>query len=266
MPPLRKPIPASLIWFPETYVTDSRILNHLIYGVQSISWAGTYDGILTYADGRSADHVDGGLLICDKVPEGFEYSYILTPRPRLVMAMVLDVLFPNWSKWGTDNVMYPRVNVFYGTGVRVGSHTTIGHAGFGWERVEEGWVQFPQIGNVYIDDFTTIGSNTTICRGALGPTKIGRDCHIDDHVHIAHGAHLGNRVMVVANAMIAGSVVIEDDVWVGPSASIMQGVRVGKGATIGMGAVVLRDVLPGETIVGTHRVIPTKDKQLGVTR
>jgi acetyltransferase-like isoleucine patch superfamily enzyme len=228
-----------------------------IYTVQSLNWKNSFEGVLTYAEpGRPTKHVDGGLVITAGPPiDVVPFSYIAVNKPRLTMALLLRRLFPEDE---------PYIAKAYG--VTIGENTSIGHPGFGWVRDTGNYIRFPHVAGVVIGPRTTIGANTTICRGSLSDTIIGADCHIDDHVHIAHGVVLGNHVIVVANAMIAGSVVVEDDVWIGPSASIMQGVRIGEGATIGMGAVVLRDVLPGETIVGVHRVIPTKDKQVGVTR
>lgn len=258
MPALDKPRPVFTFFFDPTLTERTEFKpGQLIYRVKPLSYAGSFEGTLTYSDGRDTSHVDGGLLITDHQPKG-NCSYVITRRPRLVMALLLNRLFPLWR------TAEPRIH--YGEDVSIGQNTTIGHGGFGWELYEERWVPFPQLGEVHIGHSTTIGSNTTIARGALGPTIIGSDCHIDDHVHIAHGVHLGDGVMVVANAMIGGSVVVERGVWVGPSASIMQGVRIGEGATIGLGAVVLRDVAPGETVVGHHRVIESKEKQLGVTR
>jgi len=42
----------------------------------------------------------------------------------------------------------------------------------------------PQIGYVVIHDDVEIGANTTIDRGALGPTSIGRGTKIDNLVQI----------------------------------------------------------------------------------
>lgn len=258
MPALDKPRPAYSLPYDRYLETDSFFKpGQMIYSAQPLSHPGSFEGILTYSQGRNTDHVDGGLLITDHRPVG-NCSYIITPKPRLVMALLLNRLFPNWR------TTEPRI--FYGEDVSIGDRTTIGHPGFGWELHEERWVPFPQLGEVYIGSNTTIGANCTVARGALGPTTIGYDCHIDDHVHIAHGVRLDDGVIVAANAMFSGSVVVERRAWIGPSASIMQGVRIGEGATIGIGAVVLRDVAPGETIVGHHRVIETKGEQLGVTR
>lgn len=263
MPALNRPIYAREI---RDYIYNRGIVIHgdsvkegqMIYTVQPLSFNRSFEGVLTFSEGRDFSHVDGGLVITEGVPVSPRFSYISVSFPRVAMAAALGYLFPHWE---TEEPMVAK-----STTVKIGENTSIGHAGFGWTKLRGMWVRFPHIGGVQIGPFTTIGANTTICRGTLSDTIIGSDCHIDDHVHIAHGVVLGNHVIVVANAMIAGSVVVEDDVWIGPSASIMQGVHIGKGATIGMGAIVLRDVAPGETIVGIHRVIPTKDKQIGVTR
>lgn len=264
MPALNRPIYAREI---RDFIYNRGIAIHgdsvkegqMIYTVQSLNFNRSFEGVLTFSEGRDFSHVDGGLVITEGIPVSPRFSYISVSFPRSAMASALDYLFPNWE---TDEPVVAKAT----SNVKIGENTSIGHVGFGWTKPHDIWLRFPHVAGVQIGSYTTIGANVTICRGSLSDTIIGRDCHIDDHVHIAHGVVLGNHVIVVANAMIAGSVVVEDDVWIGPSASIMQGVRIGKGATIGMGAVVLRDVAPGETIVGTHRVIPTKDKQIGVTR
>ena len=43
---------------------------------------------------------------------------------------------------------------------------------------------------------------------------------------------------------------IGDGAYVGSGALIRQGITIGAGAVVGMGAVVVRDVAPGETVVG----------------
>lgn len=261
MPALRVPITTQQLYY---MVEDEGLPIHhkslkdaqWIYTIQSLDWKNSFEGVLTFSEGKPVTHVDGGLVIIDRTfPTESGFSMIVVDHPRLAMALLIRRL-------GADDEPY----IAKSYGVTIGENTSIGHPGFGWVKAKSGWIRFPHIAGVVIGPNTTIGANVTICRGSLSDTVIGHDCHIDDHVHIAHGVVLGNHVIVVANAMIAGSVVVEDDAWIGPSASIMQGVHIGKGATIGMGAVVLRDVLPGETIVGVHRVIPTKDKQIGVTR
>lgn len=263
MPALRTPvnIPSILVLLSEMNIP---ILNYhmtgekLIYTVHPLSWPHSFEGVMTFAEGKNFNHVDGGLVLTEAYPTDGPFSHISISSPRMAMALLLNNLFPEWEK--------DEAKISKGFRVRVGAYTSIGHSGFGWVKYRNSWIRFPHVADVRIGDHTTIGSNVTICRGSLSDTTIGYDSHIDDHVHIAHGVVIGDHVIIAANAMIAGSVTIEDDAWIGPSASIMQGVRIGKGATVGMGAVVLRDVAPGETVVGHHRLIPSKDVQPGVTR
>lgn len=229
-----------------------------IWAVYPLNHYGTFEGALTFSDGRDTENVDAGVVICSVEPrEGI--SYILTPNPRSVMAAALELLVPYWREKAQFSPHAER-------SPNRGEFTAIGHAGFGWVKDNDRWVRFPHVGGVKIASTATIGANCSIPRGALSDTIIGHDTHLDDQVHIGHGSKVGNHVIIAANAMLSGSVIVEDDVWIGPSASIMQGVRIGAGATIGIGAVVLRDVAPGETVVGHHRVIATREKQLGVTR
>lgn len=60
---------------------------------------------------------------------------------------------------------------------------------------------------------------------------------------------LGNKNGVVAAPTIG------DFVYIGAGAKVLGGVSIGKGAIIGANAVVTRDVLPGQCVVGSNRVI-----------
>lgn len=135
--------------------------------------------------------------------------------------------------------------------VRIGANCTIGLPGFGYERSDDGeYVRFPHVGRVDIGAGVEIGSNTCIDRGTLGSTVIGPGVKIDNLVHVAHNVTIGANSLVIAHAMLGGSVQIGADVWCAPSVAIKNKLSIGANALIGMGAVVLKDVVSGETVVG----------------
>ncbi len=79
-----------------------------------------------------------------------------------------------------------------------------------------------------------IGKNTIINTGAI----VEHDCLIAAHVHIATGARLAGAVSVGLGAHI------------GIGAAIRQGITIGESAIIGAGAVVVKDVPPGQVVIG----------------
>jgi UDP-3-O-[3-hydroxymyristoyl] glucosamine N-acyltransferase len=56
-----------------------------------------------------------------------------------------------------------------------------------------------------VEDDVEIGANTTIDRGALDDTVIGRGTKLDDLVMVAHGTRLGPHGLMAAQSGIAGS-------------------------------------------------------------
>ncbi len=150
-----------------------------------------------------------------------------------------------------DSNTVVKKRTIIGDRVKIGANNTIGGDGFGYQKNEDGEFEFiPHIGNVLIEDDVEIGNNTTIDRAVIGSTILGKNCKIDNLVHIAHGVQIGENSLIIANSMIAGSVVIGSNVWVAPSASVLNSSVIGNDAVIGMGAVVLKTVLPGQTVVG----------------
>lgn len=149
---------------------------------------------------------------------------------------------------GTNCVLHP--NVFIEDGCTIGDgvilHTgvVIGTDGFGYVRGPEGYVKFPQIGTVVIENDVEIGANTCVDRGALGETRIGKGTKIDNLVQIAHNVQIGKRVIIAAQTGISGSTVIEDDCVIGGQVGMGDHARVLSGAIIGSQA----GVLPGKIV------------------
>ena len=150
---------------------------------------------------------------------------------------------------GRDCVIHPHVFIEDGCtiGDRVVLHAgvTVGADGFGYVRDgAAGYVKFPQIGTVVIEDDVEIGANTCIDRGALGETRIGAGTKIDNLVQVGHTVQIGRRVVIASQTGISGSTVIEDDCVIGGQVGFGDHARVLSGAVIGSQA----GVLPGKIV------------------
>ena len=140
-------------------------------------------------------------------------------------------------------VIYDDVSIGHDCIIHAG--TVIGADGFGYVRDgENGYVKFPQIGTVTIEDDVEIGANTCIDRGALGETRIGKGTKIDNLVQIAHNVRIGERVIIAAQTGISGSTVVEDDCVIGGQVGMGDHARVLKGAVVGSQA----GILPGKIV------------------
>ncbi|MFB3918388.1 MAG: UDP-3-O-(3-hydroxymyristoyl)glucosamine N-acyltransferase [Terriglobales bacterium] len=129
--------------------------------------------------------------------------------------------------------IYPRTRI--GDRVMVHAGAVLGSDGFGFVlNPETGrYEKFPQAGFLIIEDDVEIGANTTIDRGALGATVIGRGTKIDNLVHIAHNVRLGQNVVIAAQTGISGSSVIGDNVVLAGQVGVADHVRIEEGVVLG---------------------------------
>ena len=140
---------------------------------------------------------------------------------------------------GRNCEIYPNATVYAGTifGDRVIVHAgaVLGSDGFGYVRDEATgrYEKFPQIGRLTLEDDVEIGANSTVDRGALDLTRIGRGTKIDNLVHVAHNVQIGEDVVIAAQTGISGSAMIEDDVVIGGQVGIADHVRIESGAILG---------------------------------
>ncbi|HMF65635.1 MAG TPA: UDP-3-O-(3-hydroxymyristoyl)glucosamine N-acyltransferase [Edaphobacter sp.] len=160
---------------------------------------------------------------------------------------------------GNDCDIQARVTIYAGVvlgdRVVVQAGAVLGSTGFGYARSAETgeYLLFPQQGRLYVEDDVEIGANTTIDRGALGETRIGRGTKIDNLVHIGHNCSIGKNVIIAAQTGISGSSVVEDGAILGGQVGIGEHATVGAGVILGGGAGVLSGKKmrgPGEVFWG----------------
>jgi UDP-3-O-[3-hydroxymyristoyl] glucosamine N-acyltransferase len=158
-------------------------------------------------------------------------------------------------KIGRDCSLYPNVTIYAGArlGDRVIVHAgaVLGSDGFGYVRDQETgrYEKFPQIGRLEIEDDVEIGANTTIDRGALEITHIGRGTKIDNLVHIGHNCRIGEDVVIAAQTGFSGSIVVENDVVLGGQVGIGEHAHIGEGVLLGgQGGVLPKKVLRGKGV------------------
>ncbi len=159
-------------------------------------------------------------------------------------------------KIGARCMIGPRVTIHAGVVLGddcvVQAGAVLGSTGFGYARNRETgeYLLFPQQGRLIVEDRVEIGANTTIDRGALGETRIGRGTKIDNLVHIGHNCVIGKNVVIAAQTGISGSSVVEDGAVLGGQVGIGEHATVGAGVILGGGA----GVLSGKKMYGKGEV------------
>lgn len=157
---------------------------------------------------------------------------------------------------GKEGMIHANVSIYPGTrlGDRVIIHAgaVLGSDGFGYVRDNASgtYEKFPQIGRLEIHDDVEIGANSTIDRGALDATVIGRGTKLDNLVHIGHNVQVGENVVIAAQTGISGSCVIEDAAIIGGQVGLGDHVTIGTGVILGSKS----GVLTGKIVRGKGEV------------
>ncbi len=155
---------------------------------------------------------------------------------------------------GEDSILYPNVVIYPGTiigkRVRVHANTVIGCSGLGFAPAEDGYFPIPQIGNTVLEDDVEIGANSTLQRGALGSTRIGRGTKMGSQVQIAHNVEIGENTLLVGQVGIAGSSKIGSRVILAGRVGVVGHVTVGDDVKVGAGSGVTNDLPSGGTYLG----------------
>lgn len=157
---------------------------------------------------------------------------------------------------GPDCRIDANVTIYSGTvlgrRVIIQAGAVLGSEGFGYvrDRATGRYEQFPQVGRLVIEDDVEIGANSTIDRGALDETRIGRGTKIDNLVHVGHNVQIGHDVVIAAQTGLSGSSVVEDNVIIGGQVGIADHVRIEAGAILGaQSGIPTRKIIRGQGVV-----------------
>jgi len=131
----------------------------------------------------------------------------------------------------------------------------IGKKGFGFFPDKKENYRYPQIGAVIINDNAEIGSGSTIDRGSMSNTIIGKNTYLDNQIHIAHNVKIGENCIIAGQVGFAGSSTIGNNVMIGGQAGISGHLKIGNNVQIGGGSGVVKDIPDNTKVMG----YPAKD-------
>jgi len=162
------------------------------------------------------------------------------------------------SAIGEDTVLAPRVVLYPGTvvGARCLIHAgvVLGGDGFGFATSAGTHHKVRQLGRVVVEDDVEIGANSTVDRGTLGETRIGRGTKIDNLVMVAHGAVIGPHGLLAAQVGVSGSTQIGSHVTMAGQSGAAGHLRMGDRVVVAAKAAVFSDVPEGSFVAGIPAV------------
>ncbi len=141
-------------------------------------------------------------------------------------------------------------NTFIKNNVSILDGCVIGKKGFGFFPNKDGNIKYPHIGIVIIEDNCEIGCGSTIDRGSLSNTIIGKNTYLDNQVHIAHNNKIGENCIIAGQVGFAGSSTLGNNVMIGGQAGISGHLKVGNNVQIGGGSGVIKDIPDNSKVMG----------------
>jgi UDP-3-O-[3-hydroxymyristoyl] glucosamine N-acyltransferase len=139
---------------------------------------------------------------------------------------------------GNNTTIFPGVKIYHecliGNNCIIHAGTVIGADGFGFAPTTYGEVfaKVPQIGNVIIEDYVEIGSNTSIDRATLGSTILRRGVKLDNLVQIAHNVEVGENTVIAGLSGVAGSSKVGKNCMIAAQVGIAGHLKIADGVKI----------------------------------
>jgi UDP-3-O-[3-hydroxymyristoyl] glucosamine N-acyltransferase len=155
---------------------------------------------------------------------------------------------------GDDTVIGPRVVCYresrIGRRVVLKAGAVIGGDGFGYLSDTEGHRRIPHVGICIIEDDVEIGSNSTVDRGSVDDTVIGKGTKLDNLVHVGHNVRIGERCLLMAGVGVAGSTRLGNNVILAGHVGVTDHLMIADGARIAAKSAVFGDIPPGAAFSG----------------
>ncbi len=158
-----------------------------------------------------------------------------------------NVVIGNNCRVGSNSIIK---NTVIKDNVRILDNCVIGKHGFGFFPNKKSNLRYPHIGIVKIEENCEIGCGSTIDRGSMSNTVIGKNTYLDNQIHIAHNVKIGQNSIIAGQVGIAGSSIIGENVRIGGQAGISGHLKIGNNVEIGGGSGVIRDIPDNAKVMG----------------
>jgi len=134
--------------------------------------------------------------------------------------------------------------------VKILDNCVIGKHGFGFFPNDIKNLRYPHIGIVIIEENCEIGCGSTIDRGSMSNTVIGKNTYLDNQIHIAHNVKIGENTIIAGQVGIAGSSIIGKNVKIGGQAGISGHLKIGNNVEIAGGSGVIKNIADNSKVMG----------------
>lgn len=223
----KKPVPATLIFVENSYSAFTRLLEEYqqrmatkrsgveqpsVIGTGSTMGEGGYRGAFSYIGNNC--RIGQNVQI---YPQAFIGDNVII---------------------GNNTVIHSGAKILNNTQIgefcTIQPNAVIGSEGFGFAPQADGtYKNVPQLGNVVLEAFVSIGANTTIDCATIGSTIIRQGAKIDNLVQIAHNVEIGRNTVIAAQTGISGSTKIGDNCVLAGQIGIVGHVTIANGTKIG---------------------------------
>ena len=158
-----------------------------------------------------------------------------------------NVIIENNCSIGSNTIIR---NCLIKNNVRILDNCIIGKHGFGFFPKQNKNLRYPHMGIVIIEDDCEIGCGSTIDRGSMSNTIIGKNTYLDNQIHIAHNVTIGENSIIAGQVGIAGSSKIGKNVKIGGQAGISGHLKIGNNVEIAGGSGVIKDIPDNSKVMG----------------
>ncbi len=162
-------------------------------------------------------------------------------------------------KIGAKSIVYAGVKIYENT--LIGKECTLhagavlGSDGFGFAiQTDRNYKKIIQTGNVVIEDYVEIGSNTTIDRATIGSTIIKKGVKLDNLIQVGHNVIIGENTVMAAQVGIAGSTKIGKNCMFGGQVGISGHLNIGDDVKMAAKSGVGSNIKSGEIIMGSPAI------------
>ena len=112
------------------------------------------------------------------------------------------------------------------------------------------WTRVHSLGAVEIGDDVEVGANSSVDRGTIRATRIGRGTKLDSLVQVGHNVIVGEDCLLCAQTGVAGSTRIGNRVVLGGQSGVGDNIAVGDDVVAGGASKILSKVPAGRVILG----------------